>query len=73
MRKTELKRVRKSLTTVLKTTDLDSGQENRLRTTQRELDKIIASGKLDHTRIFRVVDNLATLLLEIQQRENSDD
>lgn len=68
----DIKRVRKSLTKVLKTTKLDSGQEKRLRTVQRELDKIFASGKVEKARIIRVVDILATMLLEIQQSDDSD-
>lgn len=69
----EIKRVRKLLTKVLNTAKLDSGQEKRLRTVQRELDKIVASGRVEKARVIRVIDILATLLLEIQHAEDSVD
>lgn len=72
MLKKELKRARRSLTKVLNKTDLDSGHERQLRIVQRELDKIVASGKLDKARVVRVVEILAKLLLEIRNNENAD-
>lgn len=67
-----LKRVRRSLIKVLKNNDLDSGQEKQLRIVQRELDKIVVAGKLDKARVVRVVEILATLLLEIRNNKNAD-
>lgn len=73
MESNETKRVQRSLTKVLKTSDIDSGQEKKLRKAQRDFDKIVNSGKLDKARIIRVVDTLATLLLEIRNDEDTDE
>lgn len=73
MLKKELKRVRRLLTKVLNNNDLDSGQEKQLRIVQRELNKIVASGKLDKARVVRVVEILATLLLEIRNNEDASE
>lgn len=73
MLKKELKRVRRLLTKVLNKNDLDSGHERQLRIVQRELNKIVASGKLDKTRVVRVVEILATLLLEIRNNEDASE
>jgi hypothetical protein len=67
----QLKEVRRLITKVLCEPRLEPGQRDRLRSMQRELEKIGRSGKLDPDRIFRVTEGIASVLLEIVEQDEA--
>lgn len=68
MRSKEWKEVRRKLTKVLSDPRLESGQRERLRRFQRELDKIQRSGRPDEDRLRRVIEGIADVLLEVLEQ-----
>lgn len=61
----ELKQALRLLTKALTNPRIGPDQGQRLQRAKRELEAVARSGKLDRDRIFRAVENIAEVLLEI--------
>ena len=60
----ELKHALELLTKVLVNPSIEPIRREQLRRAKRQLEEVLSSGKLDRPRVFRVIELLATLLLE---------
>jgi hypothetical protein len=61
----ELTRVRGKITRVLADPRFELGYGDRLRKAKREFEVMARSGKLNRNRLFRTVENVAEILVEI--------
>jgi hypothetical protein len=65
MQHEELKQALRQIGNVLTDPRLEPGQRNQLQKAKRELEKVARSGKVDKDRIFRAVQIVATVPVEI--------
>ena len=65
MKHEELKQALRLLTKALTNPKLGPDQGQRLQRAKRDLEAIARSGKFDRDRIFRAVENIAAVLLEL--------
>jgi hypothetical protein len=61
----ELKRALRLLTKALTNPRLGPDQGQRLQRAKRELEAVARSGKFEKDRVFRAVENVAAVLLEL--------
>jgi hypothetical protein len=66
-----LKQALRQITKVFVDPRLDPGQRDRLQKAKRELEKSVQSGKLDERRLFRSVEIVSGILLEIVQDDTT--
>ena len=69
MKYEELKQALDLLTKLLANPSIEPIRREQLRRAKRELEEVLRTGKLDRQRVFRVIELLATVLLEIVQRD----
>lgn len=69
MKVRELQQALRHLNKVLEDPRREPGQRQRLRKGKRELDAVARSGKLDEQRIFRAVEIVTAVLLEIVEQD----
>lgn len=65
MKTEELKRALRLITKTLSNPRIGSDQRDQLRRAKRELEAVARSGKLDKHRVFRAVEIVAMVLLQI--------
>lgn len=65
----ELKQALRDITKVLCDSRVESGHGDMLRKAKRELEAVLRSGKLDRQRIFRAVEIVAAVLLELVEKK----
>ncbi len=65
MKSKELKEALRLITKVLTDPRLGPGQGDQLQKAKRELVAVARSGKLDRQRVFRAIEIVATVLLEL--------
>jgi hypothetical protein len=65
MAKKELKEVTRKIAELLTDPRVDTGQRDQLRSARRELVKLAKSGKLERRRVFRAVEKISKILLEM--------
>lgn len=61
----ELMEVLRKVTKVLSNSGMKQGHRDQLQSAKRELMAVAASGKLEKARVFRAVDTIATVMLEM--------
>ena len=71
MKRHELKQALRLITKVLTDPRVGPGQGDQLRRAKRELAEVARSGKLDRERIFRAIEIVATVLLELVENDAS--
>lgn len=69
MRSKELKEALRLLTKVLTNSRVGPGQGERLLKAKRELESVAQSGKLDKERIFRAVQLVSAVMLELVEND----
>lgn len=69
MRHKELKEALRLITKVQTNPRVGPGRGDVLQKAKRELEALARSGKLDEQRVFRVVETVARMLLEIVEEE----
>jgi hypothetical protein len=69
MKSRELQQAIRLINKLLDDPRLKPGQSDRLRKGKRELEAVARSGKLDERRIFRAIEIVTTVLLEIVERD----
>lgn len=69
MKHKELQQALGLIAKVLVDPRVEPGQRNQLQKAKRELEVVARSGKLDHERIFRAVELLASVLLDIASHD----
>lgn len=65
MRYKELKAARRLITKVLANPSIGPDQRDELQRVKREISKITSSGKLDRDRIFRIIEMISSVLLDV--------
>lgn len=65
MKTKELNEARRLITKVLSNPGIGTDQRDELKRARRELDKIARTGKLDRERVFRVIERVAVILLQV--------
>ena len=70
MKTQELNEARRLITKVLSNPGIGTDQRDELKRTRRELDKIARTGKLDRERIYRVIEKVAAILLDVLETPN---
>jgi len=65
----ELKHALDLLTKVLVNPSIEPIRREQLRRAKRELEDVLSTGKLDRPRVFRIIELLASVLLEIVRRD----
>jgi hypothetical protein len=71
MKTQELNEARRLITKVLSNPGIETDQQDELRRAKRELDKIARTGKLDRYRIYRVIEKVAAILLDVIDAEDT--
>lgn len=71
MKSNELKQALRLITKVLTDPRVGPGQGDQLRKAKRELVEVARSGKFDRERIFRAIEIVATVLLELVENDAS--
>ena len=71
MKSHELKQALRLITKVLTDPRVGPGQGDQLRRAKRELVEVARSGKLYRERIFRAIEIVATVLLELVENDAS--
>lgn len=71
MKSGELKEALRLITKVLNDPRLGPGQGDYLRKAKRELEAVARGGKVDGARLFRAVEIVATVLLQIVEDDAS--
>lgn len=69
MKYEELKSALRAITKVSTDSRVGPDQGDLLRKAKRELEVLAQSGKLDEKRLFRVVDLIATVMLELVKQD----
>ena len=69
MKHEELKQALRSITNVLSNPRVGPGQRDQLQKAKRELVAVARSGKLDRQKVFRAVEIVATVLLELVEHD----
>lgn len=65
MKNEELKQALRLITKVLTDSRVGPGQGDQLQRAKRELAAVARSGKLDRQRVFRAIEIIATVLLDL--------
>jgi hypothetical protein len=71
MKHQELKQALRLINKVLADSSVGPGQTDQLRKAKRELEAVARSGKLEEGRLFRAVESIANVLMEIVQDEGN--
>jgi len=66
----DVKEALRSLTKVLADSKVGPGHGKKLESAKRELLTVARSGKVERRRVFRIVENVATVLLEIVEQDS---
>jgi uncharacterized protein (UPF0147 family) len=69
MKHNELKQALRLITKVLTDSRVGPNQRDQLQKAKRELEEIARSGKLERQRVFRAVEIIAAVLLELVENE----
>ena len=70
MKTKELNAARRLITKVLAKPSIGPSHRDRLHKAKRELDKVAQSGKLERDCIFRIVELVSAVLLEVIEADN---
>lgn len=65
MKDKELMEVLRKVTKALSDSGMKPGHRDQLQSAKRELMAVAASGKVDKARVFRAVDTIASVMLEM--------